>query len=71
MSLKIPAEIIDVDALLSDDDDDERADAIQFIGYGPGENSQYPNTMGRIKNEPAASSSCLPPLQGPNLQLKE
>lgn len=69
MSLKIPAEIIDVDALLSDDD--ERADAIQFIGYGPGENSQYTNATGRIKNEPAASSSRLPPLQGPNLQLKD
>jgi hypothetical protein len=71
MSLKAPAEIIDVDALLSDDD--ERVDAIQFVGYGPGENSQYTNATGRMmtmKNEPVASSSRLPPLQGPNLQFK-
>jgi hypothetical protein len=72
MSLKLPAEIIDVDALLSDED--EPADAIQFVGYGPGGNSQYTNATGRmttIKNEPVASSSRLPPPPGPNLQFKE
>lgn len=72
MSLKLPAEIIDVDALLSDED--EPADAIQFVGYGPGGNSQYTNTTGRmttIKNEPVASSSRLPPPPGPNLQFKD
>jgi hypothetical protein len=74
MSLKVPAEIIDVDALLSDED--EKADAIQFVGYGPGKNSQYTNATGAgrmmtVKNEPIASSSRLPPSPGPNLQFKE
>lgn len=74
MSLKVPAEIIDVDALLSDED--EKADAIQFVGYGPGKNSQYTNATGAgrmmtVKNEPIASSSRLPPSPGPNLQFKD
>lgn len=76
MSLKVPAEIIDVDALLSDSDSDEKPDTIQFVGYGPGSNSQYTNATGTgrmvtIKNEPIASSSRLPPPPGPNLQFKD
>ncbi|KAG2042561.1 hypothetical protein BDR03DRAFT_564871 [Suillus americanus] len=74
MSLKVTAEIIDVDALLSDED--EKAEAIQFVGYGPGRNSQYTNATGTgrmmtIKNEPIASSSRLPPPPGPNLQFED
>jgi hypothetical protein len=65
MSLKVPAEIIDVDTLLSDKD--KKADAIQFVGYSPGKNSQYTNVtgMGRVmtvKNEPITPCpACLRP----------
>jgi hypothetical protein len=65
MSLKVPAEIIDVNALLSDED--EKADAIQFVGYGLGKNSRYTNAPGAgrvmtVKNEPIAPRpACLRP----------
>ncbi|KAG1739962.1 WD40-repeat-containing domain protein [Suillus lakei] len=74
MSIKVPVEIIDVDALLSDEDEDEKGDTIQFVGYGPGLNSQHTNATVRmmtIKNEPVASSSRLPPPPRPNLQFKD